>query len=85
MQISHCKCTHQHRQALAFPQTAHCISGDQLTLNSSARGMTGVPGLLITALVAGPEDGAIWLLHERSVLEEVLQKSTWVDGSHWQS
>ena len=63
----------------------HYISGDQLTLNSSARGTTGVPGLLITALVAGPEGGAIWLLHERSVLEEVLQKSTWVDGSHWQS
>ena len=69
---------HQHRQALASPETAHCTSADQLTLNSSACGMTGVPGLLISALVAGPEDGAVWLLHKHSVLEEVLQKSTWV-------
>lgn len=74
-----------HCQALALPQTAHCTSTEQLTLNSSACGMTGVPGLLVSALVAGPEDGAIWLLHEHSVLEEVLQKGTWVDGSHWQS
>jgi len=76
---------HQHRQVLALPQTAHCTLKDQLTLNSSACGMTRVPGLLISALVAGPEDGAIWLLHKHSVLEEVLQKSTWIDGSHWQS
>ncbi len=47
--------------------------------------MTGMPGLLIIALVAGPKDGAVWLLHVHRVLEEVFQKRTWVDGGHWQS
>jgi len=63
-EVNNATCTHQHCQALASPKTAHGTSTDQLTLNSSACGMTGVPGLLISALVAGPEGGAVWLFHE---------------------